>query len=192
MAVDVDDGLVRGLWIAYGVLLVLRVLYTVCNRLGGRTPTRSGWRKRLLPSRGSSPNPSDSASAGAAADTAVTWLDGLLLVARAGLVASEAAPPGAKAVFGSVVLILEKVEKVKKNQEALKALCEKIVSTLKTLQSVIRMHPEIPDTDPILKECQDFQRLLDGISAKIEEIKKAQTSRRQQVKEFLMPASTAV
>ncbi|KAJ7049641.1 P-loop containing nucleoside triphosphate hydrolase protein, partial [Mycena amicta] len=164
---------------------------------------RSGWMKRLMPGRVSSATPSsspsestshfsfESTSAGAATDRATTWLDSLLLVARLGVdfvEASESTPPAAKAVFESVVLLLGNVEKLHKNQEALKDLCEKIVSTLEMLQHMIQEQPGVASTTQLQKKCLDFQQLLNGISSRIEEIKKKQNSRRQRVKEFILPS----
>ncbi|KAJ7060697.1 hypothetical protein C8F01DRAFT_1290475 [Mycena amicta] len=148
--------------------------------------TRSGWIKRLMPSRASSAagSPSKSTSAGAASDTTTTWLDGLLLVARLGVETTESAAPAAKAVFQSAVLLLEKIEKLQKNQEALKDICEQIVSTLQMLCSVIQAHPEVAN---LQERCLDFQQLLNGISSRIDEIKNIKTSRRQQLKGFILP-----
>ncbi|KAJ7055599.1 hypothetical protein C8F01DRAFT_1373528 [Mycena amicta] len=157
-------------------------------------PVTRGWMKRLRlgSSRGSSLTPpgssSESASVGAAADTPTAWLDSLLLVARRGVAESDAAPPAVKTVFGSVVLLLENVEKVQENQEALKDPCEKIVTTLEILQDVIQGQPGVASTAQLQEKCLAFQQLLNVISIKIEEIKKKQTSRRQRVKEFILPS----
>ncbi|KAJ7071614.1 hypothetical protein C8F01DRAFT_1317979 [Mycena amicta] len=148
--------------------------------------TRSGWMKRLMPSQTASAPPSGSPS-DSAADTATPWLDGLLLVARLGVGVTESAPPAAKAVFESVVLFLEKVEKVQKNQQALQDICEKTVSTLEVLRSVIQDHPEVASTAHLQEKCRDFEQLLNGISITIEEIKKKQTSWRLG-KKFNLPS----
>ncbi|KAJ7049026.1 hypothetical protein C8F01DRAFT_1379150 [Mycena amicta] len=140
-----------------------------------------------MPSRASSAagSHSKSTSAGAASDTTTTWLDALLLVARLGVETTESAAPAAKAVFQSAVLLLEKIEKLQKNQEALKDICEQIVSTLQMLCSVIQAaHPEVAN---LQERCLDFQQLLNGISSRIEEIKNIKTSRRQQLKGFILP-----
>ncbi|KAJ7061301.1 hypothetical protein C8F01DRAFT_1369489 [Mycena amicta] len=158
------------------------------------TPTRSGRMnlKWFMPSRRSSPihsgSPSDSVSSGTATDTATTWLGALLQKAQMGATANGAFTP-AKDVFQSVVLLLEDVEvKMEDNQEALKDLCEKILSTLQTLQHVIQAHHNDASTAQLKEKCQDFQRLLVGLLGKVEEIKKAKSGGHRKFKPFVLPS----
>ncbi|KAJ7064158.1 hypothetical protein C8F01DRAFT_1367533 [Mycena amicta] len=141
--------------------------------------------RRYSPIRSSSP--SDGTSAGTAVNSAITWLDALLQSAQMGADASEAFTP-AKNVFQNVVILLEDVKKMKNNQEALKALCEKIVSALQTLQHVIQACPSDASIVQLREKCQYFQQILDDISGKIEEIKKATSSGRLKFKQFVLPS----
>ncbi|KAJ7064121.1 hypothetical protein C8F01DRAFT_1250373 [Mycena amicta] len=141
---------------------------------GGSSPSRSG-------------SPSDGTSAGTAANTAITWLDALLQSAQLGADASEAFTP-AKNIFQSFVVLLEDMKKMKNNQEALKGLCEKILSALQTLQHVIQACPSDASTVQLRGKCQ---QLLDGISGKIEEIKKTTSSGHLKFKQFVLPSAIA-
>ncbi|KAJ7062192.1 hypothetical protein C8F01DRAFT_1284555 [Mycena amicta] len=154
--------------------------------------TQSRWMnlKRLMPSRGSSPIRSGSPSDGTAANIAITWLDALLQRAQMGATANEAFTP-AKDVFQSVVVLLEDVKKMKNNQKVLKDLCEKILSTLQTLQDLIQARPSDASIVQLKEKCQDFQQLLHGVSEKIEEIKNAKSSGHLKFKQFVLPSGIA-
>ncbi|KAJ7060527.1 hypothetical protein C8F01DRAFT_1231699 [Mycena amicta] len=164
------------------------------------TPTPAARSRRInlewfMPSRRSSPirsgSPSDSTSDGVAADTAAAWLSALLERAQMGAAANGAFTP-AKDVFQSVVLLLEDVKvKMGDNQEVLKDICEKILSTLQTLQHVIQAHPNDASTAQLREKCQDFQQLLVGLSGKVEEIKKAKSGGHLRFKAFVLPSSIA-
>ncbi|KAJ7073025.1 hypothetical protein C8F01DRAFT_1225797 [Mycena amicta] len=158
------------------------------------TPTRSGRMnlKWFMPSHSSSPihsgSLSDSTSSGTATDTATTWLGALLQKAQMGAIANGAFTP-AKDVFQSVVVLLEDVKvKMEANQEVLKDICEKILSTLQTLQHVIQAHPNDASTAQLKEKCQDFQQLLVGLSGKVEEIKKAKSGGHLKFKPFVVPS----
>ncbi|KAJ7061233.1 hypothetical protein C8F01DRAFT_1231161 [Mycena amicta] len=163
------------------------------------TPTPAARSRRMnlkwfMPSRRSSPirsgSPSDSTSDGVAADTATTWLGALLQRAQMGATANGAFTP-AKDVFQSIVLLLEDVKKMEDNQEVLKDICEKIVSTLQTLQHVIPAHPNDASTAQLREKCHDFRQLLVGLSGKVEEIKKAKSGGHLRFKAFVLPSIIA-
>ncbi|KAJ7441897.1 hypothetical protein B0H11DRAFT_2251745 [Mycena galericulata] len=59
------------------------------------------------------------------------WVGMSLLTAKAITAAAECAPfPYIKGVFGTVVILLETAEKVKKNRDDLKELCEDTVTII--------------------------------------------------------------
>ncbi|KAJ7061241.1 hypothetical protein C8F01DRAFT_1025080, partial [Mycena amicta] len=66
--------------------------------------------------------------------------------------------------------------------------CEKILSTLQTLQHVIQAHPNDASTVHLREKCHDFQRLLVGLSGKVEEIKKAKSGGHLKFKPFVLPS----
>ncbi|KAJ7061215.1 hypothetical protein C8F01DRAFT_1231150 [Mycena amicta] len=122
------------------------------------------------------------------ASAAATWLGALLQKAQMGATANGAFTP-AKDVFQSVVGLLEDVNvKMGDNQEVLKDICEKILSTLQTLQHVIQAHPNDASTGQLREKCHDFQRLLVGLSGKVEEIKKAKLGGHLKFKPFVVPS----
>ncbi|KAJ7061272.1 hypothetical protein C8F01DRAFT_1288669 [Mycena amicta] len=161
------------------------------------TPTPAARSRRInlkwfMPSRRSSPirsdSPSDSTSAGVAADTATAWLSALLERAQMGAAANGAFAP-ARDLFQSVVLLLEDVKvQMEDNQEVLKDICEKILSTLQTLQHVIPAHSNDASTAQLREKCHDFQQLLVGLSGKVEEIKKAKSGGHLKFKPFVLPS----
>ncbi|KAJ7061278.1 hypothetical protein C8F01DRAFT_1288718 [Mycena amicta] len=164
------------------------------------TPTPAARSRRMnlkwfMPSRRSSPirsgSPSDSTSDGVAADTATAWLIVLLERAQMGAAANGAFTP-AKDVFQSVVLLLEDVKvQMEDNQEVLKDICEKILSTLQTLQHVIPAHSNDASTAQLREKCHEFQQLLVGLSEKVEEIKKAKSGGHLRFKAFVLPSVIA-
>ncbi|KAJ7437953.1 hypothetical protein FB451DRAFT_1378426 [Mycena latifolia] len=64
------------------------------------------------------------------------WLATSLVTAKAVTAGAELLPfPYVKGVFGTVVIILETIEKVKKNREDLKDLCSNIMEIIKTIDT---------------------------------------------------------
>ncbi|KAJ7903081.1 hypothetical protein B0H13DRAFT_2335343 [Mycena leptocephala] len=86
------------------------------------------------------------------------WLGLSLLVARALTAAGENLLfPYVKGVFGTVVVLLEYIEKVEKNRDDLKQLCENIIEIMKIVQGHIDSHTDA-DTAQLEELCAD----LDG------------------------------
>ncbi|KAJ7765957.1 hypothetical protein DFH07DRAFT_359600 [Mycena maculata] len=119
------------------------------------------------------------------------WLGTSLLAAKLIASAAEAAPvPYVKAVFGSVVVLLETVEKVKKNREEMKELCEDTVEIIKIVQGQIKAHG---DTAAVKFKglCEDLERCLQDILNAIEPLKKEPRGFRSRFKEVVKWSSTA-
>ncbi|KAJ7343824.1 hypothetical protein DFH08DRAFT_1081240 [Mycena albidolilacea] len=69
------------------------------------------------------------------------WLAPSILTAKTVTAAAECFPfPYVKGVFGTVVILLETVEKVKKNREDLKELCQTTMEIVTILQDQLSMH----------------------------------------------------
>ncbi|KAJ7451925.1 hypothetical protein FB451DRAFT_1524481 [Mycena latifolia] len=86
------------------------------------------------------------------------WLATSLVIAKAVTAAAECIPfPYVKGVFGTAVTILETVEKVKKNRDDLKELCENITEIIRVVQVQLTAH----DDTAALKFkglCEDLER----------------------------------
>ncbi|KAJ6563730.1 hypothetical protein DFH09DRAFT_1082308 [Mycena vulgaris] len=106
------------------------------------------------PQQGSpTPTPSESAN----------WLANSLLAAKTITAAAECAPfPYIKGAFGLVVILLETVEKVKKNRDNLKELCEDIVEIVTIVQDQLVAHGDKAAVnfkkDYILKAVKQLQK----------------------------------
>ncbi|KAJ7640938.1 hypothetical protein B0H17DRAFT_1339233 [Mycena rosella] len=69
------------------------------------------------------------------------WLETSLTTAKGITAAAECPPfPYVKGVFGMVVIILETVEKVKKNRDDVKELCDNIMEIVSIVQDQLSSH----------------------------------------------------
>ncbi|KAJ7257645.1 hypothetical protein C8J57DRAFT_1721026 [Mycena rebaudengoi] len=110
------------------------------------------------------------------------WLWTSLLTARTIAAASESVPY-LKGVFGTVVILLETVETVKKNREDLRELCGNVMEILNIIREQLSFHE---DTVPVkfkslcgdLEEClhsvlnavKESQRSSEGLGGRLREI----------------------
>ncbi|KAJ7034102.1 hypothetical protein C8F04DRAFT_1234539 [Mycena alexandri] len=70
-----------------------------------------------------------------------TWLAPSLLVAKIIAQSAECAPfPYVKGAFGTIVVVLETIEKVKNNQDDLEELCGDVLEIMTILQDQISSH----------------------------------------------------
>ncbi|KAJ7680067.1 hypothetical protein B0H17DRAFT_1206207 [Mycena rosella] len=73
--------------------------------------------------------------------TTSDWLQTALVTAKALAAGGDCIPfPCVKGVFGGAVILLETVEKVKKNRDELKELCENITEILLVVQGQLSFH----------------------------------------------------
>ncbi|KAJ6575699.1 hypothetical protein DFH09DRAFT_377819 [Mycena vulgaris] len=118
------------------------------------------------------------------------WLAGSLTTAKVIAAGAECVPfPYVKGVFGMVVIILETVEKVKRNRDDLKELCGNIVEILKIIQDQLVAHG---DTGALKFKglCEDLSSVLEHV---LQSIKKLSTKPRGlsgRFKEVMNLAST--
>ncbi|KAJ7115206.1 hypothetical protein C8R44DRAFT_880528 [Mycena epipterygia] len=91
------------------------------------------------------------------------WLDTLLFNARMIAAGVDAFPfPYVKGVCGTIVFLLEAVEKVKKNQESMKELCADTVDIITVVRDQISAHG---DTAAIKFkiQCEELERFLQDV-----------------------------
>ncbi|KAJ7433521.1 P-loop containing nucleoside triphosphate hydrolase protein [Mycena galericulata] len=102
-----------------------------------------------------------------------------LLTAKAITAAAECAPlPYIKGVFGTVVILLETVEKVKKNRDNLKELCEDTVTIIEIVRDQISAHG---DTAALKFKSlfKPLQRKPKGLSSRFKEVIKLSSTTEQ-------------
>ncbi|KAJ7637819.1 hypothetical protein B0H17DRAFT_1339476, partial [Mycena rosella] len=99
------------------------------------------------------------------------WLETSLTTAKGVTAAAECLPfPYVKGVFGLVVIILETVEKVKKNRDDVKELCDNIMEIVKIIQDQLSSHG---DTAAVKFKglCEDLEGVLQGILKAVQQMK---------------------
>ncbi|KAJ7446603.1 hypothetical protein FB451DRAFT_1188696 [Mycena latifolia] len=103
------------------------------------------------------------------------WLATSLITARAVTAGAECLPfPYLKGVFGTAVVILETVEKVKKNRDDVKDLCGNIMEIIKIIQDQLSSHGETAAMR-FKALCEDLEGVLQGI---LKAVKRLQTEPR--------------
>ncbi|KAJ6547766.1 hypothetical protein DFH09DRAFT_1087520 [Mycena vulgaris] len=98
--------------------------------------------------------------------------------------------PHAKGVFGMVVVILETVEKVKRNRDDLKELCGNIMDIIKIIQDQLLTHG---DTGALKFKglCEDLAGVLEGVLKSIQQLPTEASSLRGRFREVIKLGSTA-
>ncbi|KAJ7437960.1 hypothetical protein FB451DRAFT_1304772, partial [Mycena latifolia] len=100
------------------------------------------------------------------------WLTTSLVTAKAVTAGAECLPfPYVKGVFGTVVIILETIEKVKKNREDLKELCGNIMEIIKTIQDQLSSHG---DTAAVKFKglCENLEGVLQDVLEAVKPLQK--------------------
>ncbi|KAJ6521304.1 hypothetical protein DFH09DRAFT_223266 [Mycena vulgaris] len=119
------------------------------------------------------------------------WLAGSLTTAKLIAAGAECIPfPYVKGVFGMVVIILETVEKVKRNRDDLKELCEDIVEIIGIVQGRLSSHADTTAVE-FRRLCEKLEGVLEDV---LESIKKLPTRARglsDHFKEVMKIGSTA-
>ncbi|KAJ7746046.1 hypothetical protein B0H16DRAFT_967951 [Mycena metata] len=117
------------------------------------------------------------------------WLAPAILTARTITAAGECAPfPYIKAVSGTVLILLETVEKVKKNREDLKELCNS------TTEIVMILYHQIatPGNTVAVKFkdfCEELESYLEAVIHAIQNLQDQSKGFRGRVKEFVKSSS---
>ncbi|KAJ7078767.1 hypothetical protein C8R43DRAFT_351423 [Mycena crocata] len=119
------------------------------------------------------------------------WLVNSLVTAKIVVSAAECAPfPFVKGAFGIVVVLLETVEKVKKNRDDLKELCESAVEILTIINEQIVTHGDSAATK-FKSRCEEFESVIRKILVTAEQLQAKEKSFRSRVKEVLQVRSNA-
>ncbi|KAJ7875950.1 hypothetical protein B0H13DRAFT_2279658 [Mycena leptocephala] len=117
------------------------------------------------------------------------WLAPTIVAAKMITAAGECLPfPYVKGAFGMVVILLETVEKAKKNRDDLKELCTTAMEIMYILQDQISLHG---DTGAVKLKglCKDFERFLEDVIHGVEEMRKKPQGFRAHIKEFVKSSS---
>ncbi|KAJ7104951.1 hypothetical protein C8R44DRAFT_886962 [Mycena epipterygia] len=113
--------------------------------------------------RGSSPTNATPSASSARAD----WLDISLLTAKTITAAAECVPfPYVKAVCGTAVALLETIEKVKKNREDWKELCETTMNIITIVHNQILAHGD-SGASQFKKLCEELEKYIQSFSVEI-------------------------
>ncbi|KAJ7435059.1 hypothetical protein FB451DRAFT_1379587 [Mycena latifolia] len=100
------------------------------------------------------------------------WLATSLVTAKAVTAGAECLPfPYVKGVFGMVVIMLETIEKVRKNRDDLKELCGNIMEIIKTIQDQLSSHG---DTAAVKFKglCENLESVLQDILEAVKQLQK--------------------
>ncbi|KAJ6503124.1 hypothetical protein DFH09DRAFT_1289487 [Mycena vulgaris] len=119
------------------------------------------------------------------------WLAASLTTAKLIAAGAECIPfPYVKGVFGTVVVILETVEKVKRNRDDLKELCGNIVEIIKIIQDQLVAHG---DTGALKFKglCENLASVLDGVLQSIKPLPTESRGLSGRFKEVIKLGSTA-
>ncbi|KAJ6547944.1 hypothetical protein DFH09DRAFT_1281699 [Mycena vulgaris] len=119
------------------------------------------------------------------------WLAASLTTAKLIAAGAECIPfPYVKGVFGTVVVILETVEKVKRNRDDLKELCGNIVEIIKIIQDQLVAHG---DSGALKFKglCENLASVLDGVLQSIKPLPTESRGLSGRFKEVMKLGSTA-
>ncbi|KAJ7468128.1 hypothetical protein FB451DRAFT_389303 [Mycena latifolia] len=113
------------------------------------------------------------------------WLGPALLAAKAITAGAECVPfPYVKGAFGMIVVLLETVEKAKKNRDDLKELCENSMEIMKIIQDQISSHG--PTAAEKLKSvCEELESALDIILSEVKNLQGAPKGFQGRLKEMV-------
>ncbi|KAJ7079179.1 hypothetical protein C8R44DRAFT_863011 [Mycena epipterygia] len=126
---------------------------------------------------------------GSSSESKTDWLANSLLTAKIVTAAADSVPlPYVKGVFGTVVVLLETVEKLKKNQDDLKDLCEDVMEIIDVVQGLSTQQ----DTPAVQfkKKCDEFQGALQVIVAAVNKMQTKPKGLCRHLKEIIKLGST--
>ncbi|KAJ6543520.1 hypothetical protein DFH09DRAFT_1390615 [Mycena vulgaris] len=148
------------------------------NPASSTSPQTQAKGSRVFKSKSSSQSKSD-------------WLAASLTTAKLIAYGAECIPfPYVKGVFGTVVVILETVEKVERNRDDLKELCGNIVEIIKIIQDQLVAHG---DTGALKFKglCEDLASVLEGVLQSIKQLPTESQGLSGRFKEVMKLGSTA-
>ncbi|KAJ7474348.1 hypothetical protein FB451DRAFT_1398326 [Mycena latifolia] len=117
-------------------------------------------------------------------ETRSEWLEPLLVAAKAGVAAGETCPiPYIKGAFSIVVLLLETVQKMKKNRDALKDLCDNTVKLMDIIQHQI-VSRQGTAAGKLIELCKEFENLMKDILQGVKQMQARAENTRGKLREF--------
>ncbi|KAJ7027411.1 hypothetical protein C8F04DRAFT_1238095 [Mycena alexandri] len=123
----------------------------------------------------------------ASAKSKSEWLAPAILTAKTITAAAECVPfPYIKGVSGTVVILLETVEKVRKNREDLKELCESTTEIVMILHDQILAHGNTAVKFKAM--CEELESYLAAVVLAVQNLHNPSKGFRKRVKEFLLAA----
>ncbi|KAJ7447834.1 hypothetical protein FB451DRAFT_1375538 [Mycena latifolia] len=97
------------------------------------------------------------------------WLPNLIFSAKAIAAGAESLPiPYVKGAFGAAVLLLESVEKVQKNREDMKELCEDIMDIITVVQNQVSSHKDTAALQ-FKAQCEGLEDFLQDVVKTIQQ-----------------------
>ncbi|KAJ6547899.1 hypothetical protein DFH09DRAFT_631824 [Mycena vulgaris] len=147
------------------------------NPASSTSPQTQAKGSRVFKSKSSSQSKSD-------------WLAASLTTAKLIAAGAECIPfPYVKGVFGTVVVILETVEKVQRNREDLQELCEDIVEIIRIVQERLSFHGDTAAVD-FKALCEKLEGVLQGVLAAVKKLQTEPHDLSSRFKEFIKLGST--
>ncbi|KAJ6595025.1 hypothetical protein DFH09DRAFT_1357794 [Mycena vulgaris] len=123
--------------------------------------------------------------------TAIDWLAHMILAVKTVAAGAEFIPlPYIRAAFSTAVIFLETVDKMKKNRNDLRELCERTVEIVFLLQDEISAHGHVVGAR-FMGLCENFMSFLRLVQTGLENLMRNRNGLRGRFKEFLR-ATTVV
>ncbi|KAJ7480624.1 P-loop containing nucleoside triphosphate hydrolase protein [Mycena latifolia] len=115
------------------------------------------------------------------------WLGPTLLAVKT-ITAGTESVPYVRRAFGMIVILLETVEKVRKNRDDLKELCENSIEIMKIIQDQILSHgPTV--AEKLKSVCEEFESTLQEIIGEVKEWQDVPRGLRGHFKEMVKSSS---
>ncbi|KAJ7881982.1 hypothetical protein B0H14DRAFT_1491037 [Mycena olivaceomarginata] len=119
------------------------------------------------------------------------WLANMILTVKTIAAGAEFIPvPYIRGAFGTVVILLETVDKMKKNRDDLLDLCESIVEIVRLLQAEVSAHGNVTGVR-LMPLCEDFISFLCMLQIQLEKGMRNQVGFRGRFKAFLRATTVA-
>ncbi|KAJ7081514.1 hypothetical protein C8R44DRAFT_905347 [Mycena epipterygia] len=118
------------------------------------------------------------------------WLEGLLFNAKLIMAGADAFPfPYVKGIFGTVVFLLEAVQKVKQNQESMKELCGDTVDIITVLHDQISAHGDTAALK-FKTQCEELEVFLQDVLETMNQLRMRPQGFGARFKEVIKASST--
>ncbi|KAJ7099127.1 hypothetical protein C8R44DRAFT_747812 [Mycena epipterygia] len=118
------------------------------------------------------------------------WLEALLFNAKMITAGADALPfPYVKGVFGTVVFLLEAVQKVKQNQESMKELCGDTVNIIMVIRDQISAHGDTAALK-LKTQCKELEVLMQDVLEAVNQLRMKPRGFGAHFKEVIKASST--